>query len=198
MARPAVAGLYRFFCRDWPRHKVTRRSDNAPAMWVVLVWAEAAVPLPKLASSNFRRADYSMLTQPPLLSAIVAIDDNPDDLEFVRRLLIRAGLRNPIKGFHCGRTALDHLCAVAASADNLQLPCGVILDGNMPALDGFEVLRTLRSWPSYAQVKIIMVSGSNRTEDRTRAMYDGADAYFVKFPTPGEIAGVLGISEAQG
>lgn len=138
-----------------------------------------------------------MPTQPLTPAAIVAVDDNADDLAFLQRLLAKAGIRNPVQTFQCSQTALTHLCAAAAAADGEALPYGVLIDGNMPMIDGFELLRALRSIRSYAGVRLIMISGSGRSEDRARALHRGADAYFEKFPTPEQLGHALALPPTE-
>lgn len=128
-----------------------------------------------------------MPTEPPSLATIVAIDDNLDDLEYLQFLLARAGVRNPVLAFQCSQKALEYLRGSVMEPEAGDLPCGVITDGNMPVLDGFGVLSALRALPGYAEVKLIMVSGSERPVDQARAMSHGANAYFVKFPAPEEL-----------
>jgi CheY-like chemotaxis protein len=129
----------------------------------------------------------SVLTLSP---AICLVDDNPDDLFFTRRLLERAGVRDPLLTFSSGRDALTYLLDVAARhhEPGWHLPRAIILDGNMPGLDGFDVLCTVRSLPLFNRVKIVMLSGSRKPDDPRRASDLGADAYLAKFPAADELA----------
>jgi DNA-binding response OmpR family regulator len=61
-----------------------------------------------------------------------------------------------------------------------QHPELVLLDVNMPKLDGFEVCRNLRSDPATSAMKIVMLTARGADVDRARAREAGADDYFIK------------------
>jgi DNA-binding response OmpR family regulator len=61
-----------------------------------------------------------------------------------------------------------------------QHPELVLLDVNMPKLDGFEVCRNLRSDPATSSMKIVMLTARGADVDRARAREAGADDYFIK------------------
>jgi DNA-binding response OmpR family regulator len=59
-------------------------------------------------------------------------------------------------------------------------PALVLLDVNMPRLDGFEVCRQLKADPTTADIKVVMLTARGADVDRLRAREAGADDYFVK------------------
>ena len=56
----------------------------------------------------------------------------------------------------------------------------ILLDVNMPRLDGFEVCRLLKTEPDTASIKIVMLSARVADIDRARGREVGADDYFAK------------------
>ena len=56
----------------------------------------------------------------------------------------------------------------------------VLLDVNMPKLNGFEVCRQLKSEPATAGIKIVMLTARGTDLDRARGREAGADEYFIK------------------
>jgi two-component system, OmpR family, phosphate regulon response regulator PhoB len=56
----------------------------------------------------------------------------------------------------------------------------VLLDVNMPRLDGFEVCRHLKTEPETAGIKVIMLTARGADVDRARGRDAGADDYFIK------------------
>ena len=56
----------------------------------------------------------------------------------------------------------------------------VLLDVNMPKLDGFEVCRHLKSEPETSGIKVVMLTARAAEVDRTRGREAGADDYFIK------------------
>ena len=98
------------------------------------------------------------------------IDDDPDILSLVERILIDAG----------------HTVALCRSSRDAlkQIPGGrpdcVITDLMMPEMDGFEFTRELRARPDLADMKIIVLSVKSYDFDRRRAKELGADGYILK------------------
>jgi DNA-binding response OmpR family regulator len=56
----------------------------------------------------------------------------------------------------------------------------VLLDINMPRLDGFEVCRELKSSPETSGIKVVMLTARGADVDRARGREAGADDYFIK------------------
>jgi len=59
-------------------------------------------------------------------------------------------------------------------------PALVLLDVNMPKLNGFEVCRHLKSEPATADIKVVMLTARSGDSDRMRGRQAGADDYFIK------------------
>ncbi len=100
---------------------------------------------------------------------IVWVDDDPDTLEYVRRLLAP---RWNVMAVEDGSAALD-----AARAEKTDL---VLADVVMPLLDGYELLRALRDDPRTATVPVILLSARASEEARLEGLRRGADDYLVK------------------
>jgi signal transduction histidine kinase len=100
---------------------------------------------------------------------IVLADDNADMRDYIRRIL---GDRWTVETFGNGLDALE-----AVRADP---PALVIADIMMPGLDGFELLRELRSRPPTADVPVMMLSARAGEEARIDGLQAGADDYLAK------------------
>jgi DNA-binding response OmpR family regulator len=103
-----------------------------------------------------------------------------------RRVLLAdddAGLRRLI-GTTLGTDDFDLLHATngeeALQIARQQRPELVVLDVNMPKLDGFEVCRHLKSEPETAGIKVVMLSARSAEVDRAKGWAAGADDYFIK------------------
>jgi two-component system, OmpR family, phosphate regulon response regulator PhoB len=59
-------------------------------------------------------------------------------------------------------------------------PLVVLLDVNMPRMNGFEVCRTLKADPATSGIKIVMLTALGADSDRMRGREVGADDYFIK------------------
>ena len=101
---------------------------------------------------------------------LLIVEDNVDSATSLAYLFEQED--HDIRVCHDGNTAV-----VTA---NLFDPDVVILDIGIPGLNGFEVARALRSSTVTEKVKIIVVSGYSRDEDRAEAKKAGVDVYLVK------------------
>jgi CheY-like chemotaxis protein len=128
----------------------------------------------------------------PLLSPVLVVDDNPDDIFFLRRLLERAAVANPVITFMDSADALAFLRALDEGPDAAVLrPAVLFLDLKMPKIHGFVLLKWLRRQPGFDSMKIAVLSGSDEPKDRLRAEKLGADEYLVKFPDAAVVAEVV-------
>lgn len=81
---------------------------------------------------------------------------------------------------------LGHTILVANDGEDaerqisLEQPDLVILDIIMPKLNGFQLCRNIRSNPSLAKLKVIMVTSMDRESDRYWGLKQGADEYLTK------------------
>lgn len=97
------------------------------------------------------------------------------DDDFALRRLIQATL---------GSEDFELLQAVdgqeALDVARREQPGLVLLDVNMPKMDGFEVCRQLKADPRTAEIKIVMLTARGADVDRLRGREAGADEYFIK------------------
>jgi CheY-like chemotaxis protein len=93
---------------------------------------------------------------------ILLVDDDPDDLMLLREALevVDASLR--VSECKDGRSALNFLREKAVEKD---LPCLVVLDINMPILDGREVLAILKSDPELKLIPVVIFTTSTNKTD---------------------------------
>ncbi len=98
------------------------------------------------------------------------VDDDPDTLALVSRLLTDAGHEVVVRASSSG--AIRDIPEVR--------PDCVITDVMMPGMDGFELTRELRSRPELKSTKILILSAKSYEFDRRRAKELGADGYITK------------------
>ena len=113
---------------------------------------------------------------------ILFAEDSEDD-----RLLIERGFEKAKFPFNLhfvkdGVTAKEYLRGQGRYADreNFPAPCILLTDLKMPRMDGFELLTWVRSQKAWKKLPVIVVTGSDQTEDWQRAMDLGANSYVVK------------------
>ena len=110
-----------------------------------------------------------------------------DDSRAVRTLLARTmrELGYEVSEAANGKEALD---SIEASAEPLEL---VLLDWNMPEMDGLELLKILRAHPRHGSVAVIMVTSETEMTQVARALEAGATEYVMKPFTADVVAGKL-------
>lgn len=133
----------------------------------------------------------------PLAPPILVIDDDPDDILLIRRLLDQAEVDQPIVTFSDSADALTFLRTLVEAPDPARLtPCLMFLDIKMPTVHGFVLLKWVRRQPALDCMHVVMLSGSDEPEDRHRAEKLGADRYLVKFPSAKEMAAAVAEARA--
>ena len=111
---------------------------------------------------------------------ILLVEDNDDDVVFIREAFADANLLNLLNGVKDGVEAMAYLRREGEYEDR-NLPGLVLLDINMPRKNGFEVLEEMKADPLLRQVPVIMLTCSKREEDVVRS-YDGGVSTFITKP----------------
>lgn len=101
---------------------------------------------------------------------IMLVDDTPENLSLLRQILAAAN--------HETSALPDGELAIAACRK--RKPDLILLDVNMPGLDGFEVCRRLKSDPSLADIPILFLSALSNPEDKLAAFEAGGVDYITK------------------
>jgi CheY-like chemotaxis protein len=112
---------------------------------------------------------------------IVIVDDDPSDLELFMEALSVIYNKNLIKVFNDSQMAakyFDEIIDVHSSAG--KIPSFVLLDINMPKIDGFEILKKIKSSPKLKLIPVVMFSTSIRKLDVEKCYNLGANAYVTK------------------
>ena len=101
---------------------------------------------------------------------ILVVEDNERNLKLLRDVLEYAGY-----DVRAARTGEDGI-ALAAS----ELPDLVLMDLQLPGIDGMEALRRLRESPQTAGIPVVAVTAQAMKHDRERALQAGFDGYVEK------------------
>ena len=83
------------------------------------------------------------------LPIVLIIEDNPDDYEAIERSFIKNNIKNPIKWLRTGKEAYQYLTK-SEKYDNdpsVKEPVLIIMDLNMPGMDGKKLLKLIRPFP---------------------------------------------------
>jgi CheY-like chemotaxis protein len=114
-------------------------------------------------------------------SYVLVVDDSPSVRRVVGNVLKSNGWEV--------QTARDGVEALELIAR--QRPAAVLLDIEMPRMDGYELMATLRSQEQYRTLPLIVLTSRAASKHHQRAMQLGADAYIVKPYQPEELLGTI-------
>jgi two-component system, sensor histidine kinase and response regulator len=103
-------------------------------------------------------------------SDIMIVDDNPANLKLLEDMLMRRG--HEVRSFPLGRLAL--------AAAMKHPPDLILLDINMPEMDGYEVCQRLKSTAELSGVPVIFLSALSETQHKVKAFQSGAVDYISK------------------
>lgn len=103
------------------------------------------------------------------------VDDDADDIRLISRLLDQAPILVSMTSVGHGRAALDFLDGLTGPEDP-GAPDLLILDINMPVMDGAEFLSTLRDHPVFRALPVVALTTSTDADTIHRAYQLGANA----------------------
>jgi CheY-like chemotaxis protein len=111
------------------------------------------------------------------LPPILLVEDNPMDLDLTLRAFNKKKFANTIHVARDGEEALAWLPRWEAGEP---LPAVILLDINLPRINGLEVLQQLKAHPRYRRIPVVVLTSSREDRD-LKAAYDlGVSSYIEK------------------
>ncbi len=107
---------------------------------------------------------------------ILVVEDNPADVLLLKEALAQHHISYSLEHYGNGEAALQAFATMQAPPDL------ILLDLNIPRINGFEVLKSIRSHPVLSKAKVAVFTSSPAAHDKMRCQQLGADAYVVKPP----------------
>ena len=113
---------------------------------------------------------------------ILLVEDNPDDAKLTLRALEKNNISNEVIVASDGVEALDYLFGRGSHAGRKveEVPQLMLLDLNLPKVDGFEVLRAVRADPRTRRLPVVVLTSSLEETDMVRSYDLGANSYVRK------------------
>jgi excisionase family DNA binding protein len=117
-----------------------------------------------------QRGMYPLATYKPSQKRILVVDDDAEIRNLIKRILSahHYETETAAEGFEAG-----------VKVPTFQ-PGLVILDLNMPGMDGFEICRQLKQNPDTAHIKVLIITGFGSQENYDRIIGEGADGFLEK------------------
>lgn len=109
------------------------------------------------------------------LKPILVVEDDLVDVMTVKRAFNELRIRNPIQFVHNGEEALEHL-----RVKSNEIPCFILLDLNMPKMNGLEFLKLIKQDPLFKIIPVVILTTSNDERDKLDSFKLGVSGYMLK------------------
>lgn len=113
---------------------------------------------------------------------ILLVEDNPEDVKITRRAFEKGHIKNNMYVVRDGQEALDFLYHQGEYTDESKAPRPdlILLDINLPRVNGIDILKRLKGDPNLRRIPITMLTISDRDEDIIRSYDLGVNSYITK------------------
>ena len=110
---------------------------------------------------------------------ILLVEDNPDDVDIARRALKKTLPAHELTVKRDGQEAVDYLIG-DGGLDGGPPPDLILLDLNLPKVNGIEVLQRIKQDHKASRIPVIMLTASERDEDIAQSYKLGSNTYISK------------------
>jgi CheY-like chemotaxis protein len=114
------------------------------------------------------------------LKTILLVEDNASDVDLTIRAFERAKIQAKLIVAEDGQQALDILLGNVQQNGGRDLPALVLVDVNLPKMDGFEVLKAIRGNVFTHNLPVVFLTSSTEEKDMKQAYDLGANSYIRK------------------
>ncbi len=116
------------------------------------------------------------------LAVVLLVEDDPGDQEITRRALAEDVIRTDLRVVADGEAALDYLTRRGKYQDpgTSPRPDLILLDLNMPRMDGRQALEHIRSEPTIRTIPVVVLTTSDQETDIVRSYEVGCNSYITK------------------
>lgn len=114
--------------------------------------------------------------------SLLVVEDSNEDFKILQRLIRRMEVKNPIYRCTNGDEALDFLYreGIYKNIDTVPTPSAILLDLNLPGMDGRDILERLKQDGSFKKIPIVIFTTSSNPKDIDLCYQKGANGYLIK------------------
>ena len=111
---------------------------------------------------------------------ILVVEDSVADFQTMQRLFRKAEITNPVDHCETGQEAIDYLEKLKVKAEDKTIPGLILLDLNLPGVNGREILKQVKSSDQLKSIPVIIFTTSDSEKDINECYLQGANSYVTK------------------
>jgi CheY-like chemotaxis protein len=125
---------------------------------------------------------------------VLLAEDDPDDVLLTQIAFEKARLANPLQIVRDGAEAISYLKGDGKYSDRTKfpLPILILMDLQMPRVNGFQVLQWLKAHPNLRHIPVTILTATDHDPYITRAYDLGAVSYLIKPPNAETLVALVG------
>ena len=128
-------------------------------------------------SPSVSKSAHAHLSQP----LVLVIENNDDDYQTIHYSFQQSPISTQLHRCHTGRQALEYLeRSMRKTTEYIQIPTLILLDLNIPEIEGCEVLKTIKEDPILHYIPTVILTTSDRPDDIKECYCLGAGGYLLK------------------
>ena len=111
---------------------------------------------------------------------VLVVEDSDEDYEVLKRAFKKAEFNADIKRCPDGQDAFNHLTVICLEEKLADIPSLILLDINMPKMNGKELLQTIKSHHKLKSIPVVIITSSTNQNEVNECYGNGANAYLTK------------------
>jgi CheY-like chemotaxis protein len=121
-------------------------------------------------------------SEPSRSPVVLVIEDSDEDYEALRRALVQSSVKMQLHRCMTGQSAIDYLekSVLAESTPTIPMPALILLDLNLPGMNGHRVLQAIKQNPRLQHFPTVILTTSNNPKDVEACYRSGANGYVCK------------------
>jgi two-component system response regulator len=112
--------------------------------------------------------------------SILVAEDNLPEQTLLQEAFLESGIKNPVSYFQNGQDLINFLNENVVYSDVRKAHYLILLDLNMPRMNGLEALKVLKGDRRFRQIPVVILTVSSLDEDIAKSYELGANSFFKK------------------